>query len=282
MSKIIICSGTRAKVPYHMELTGTNLYSIEELCYYINQNIYMMSPEVFTMELADFMEQQLNLPERANKLRNLIRVRGSLKDLIVCILCSCDYFMEMEIKDLIRVIDEISELTVFQRQKLLADQCLNSGNYIKAKKMYQDILNSPEIQKVTEKEQGSILHNMAVTLLHLYGYDTAVDLFGLAYEHNHNMETLRQYLLALKCAGRNDQYEQELQKLTNGFAMNRLISEEIAKIDVEFQKTREYEILEGINQLRKERKTALYQREVGQLLSKWKETYRQQNVLQER
>ena len=47
MGKLIQCSGCIAKEPYHFRLTKTNVYSIEEVCYYISHNIYMMQEEVF-------------------------------------------------------------------------------------------------------------------------------------------------------------------------------------------------------------------------------------------
>ena len=47
MGKLILCSSVIAKNPYCFPMTKTKVYSIEEVCYYIRNNIYMMQEEVF-------------------------------------------------------------------------------------------------------------------------------------------------------------------------------------------------------------------------------------------
>lgn len=49
MGKLILCSSVIAKNPYCFPMTKTKVYSIEEVCYYIRNNIYMMQEEVFDL-----------------------------------------------------------------------------------------------------------------------------------------------------------------------------------------------------------------------------------------
>ena len=42
MGKLILCSSVIAKNPYCFPMTKTKVYSIEEVCYYIRNNIYMI------------------------------------------------------------------------------------------------------------------------------------------------------------------------------------------------------------------------------------------------
>ena len=55
MGKLILCSSAIAKQPYCFPMTKTKVYSIEEVCYYIRNNIYMMQEEVFDKAFADWM-----------------------------------------------------------------------------------------------------------------------------------------------------------------------------------------------------------------------------------
>ena len=43
MSGYILCQVKRAKLPYYIENISTNIYSIEELCFYFYHNIYPKS-----------------------------------------------------------------------------------------------------------------------------------------------------------------------------------------------------------------------------------------------
>ena len=46
MSNVIVCEGTLAKTPYFVSEDGINLYSIEELCYYLMTNAYLLDDSV--------------------------------------------------------------------------------------------------------------------------------------------------------------------------------------------------------------------------------------------
>lgn len=281
MTRLILCSGKRAETPYHFKMTDVNIYSIEELCFYLYENIYMVTEELFTEELCNFLETELALGERAEKLRGLIRVRGSLKDKVVCVLCSCDYYMEPEIKHLLAIMDEIAGMSQIRRNKLLADKCLSYKNYAQAKRMYLAILDEGEACGLEEKEIGNIYHNLGVIALHLTGFTEAIALFLKAYENNHNTESLHQYLFALRLSTNQEDYHKELERYTNGNAMEHMIREELIKMEAEIAKTNEYKIIMAMEKLRTEGRTALYHREVEQLLNQWKLKYRKQSILRE-
>lgn len=281
MTRLILCSGKRATTPYHFKMSGVNIYSIEELCFYLYENIYMVNQEIFTMELCDFVEKELGLPERAIKLRELLRVHASLKDLVVCILCSCDYYMEPEIKHILHIIDEIEGLPQIKRNKLLADQCLTYKNYAQAKRMYQAILNDTEAASLEEKEVGNIFHNLGIIALHLTGFAEATELFYTAYEHNRSTESLHQYLFALRLTVSQEEYQKEITRFTNGNAMDHMIREELAQMEDKITQTADFKVINALKTLRTDGRSALYYREVEQLLNRWKQKYRQQNILQE-
>ena len=50
MSSLILCNTVKASNPYNFRLTDTNIYTIEELCYYIYNNIYIITEEIFDEE----------------------------------------------------------------------------------------------------------------------------------------------------------------------------------------------------------------------------------------
>lgn len=281
MTRLILCSGKRANTPYHFKITGVNIYSIEELCYYLYENIYMVTEELFTPELCEFIEKELELPERAAKMKEMLKLHAGLKDLVVCVLCSCDYYMESEIKHILHIIDEIAGLSQIKRNKLLADQCLAYKNYAEAKRMYQAILSDTDASTLEDKEIGNIFHNLGIIALHLTGFTEAIDLFYQAYEKNHNTESLHQYLFALRLGSSQEDYQKELGRFTNGNAMDHMIREELASMEERITGTNDYKVIKAMETLRKDGRTALYNREVEQLLNRWKAKYRKQNILQE-
>ena len=56
MSKPILCIGRYAENPYHIEKIGRNVYCIEELCYCIVQNAFLLDEDSFNRELFDWID----------------------------------------------------------------------------------------------------------------------------------------------------------------------------------------------------------------------------------
>ena len=50
MSGLIFCSFQRAAKPFYLESAKQNIYSVEELCYFLQDNIYLLDENIMTPE----------------------------------------------------------------------------------------------------------------------------------------------------------------------------------------------------------------------------------------
>ncbi|HPU63676.1 MAG TPA: hypothetical protein PK304_05940, partial [Mobilitalea sp.] len=154
MGKLILCSGRRTDRPYVLPDSGERIYSIEELCYYIYNNIYSIEEAMFTASLIDWIGKELGLAERAEKLYNLKKQGADLKTLITVVLCSADYYTESEIKKLISVIDEIRAMPSARRRYLKANSYLKRKLYSEAAAEYESLLVSEDAVNLDPKSYG--------------------------------------------------------------------------------------------------------------------------------
>lgn len=198
MGKLIQCSSIIAKKPYLFRLTKTNVYSIEEVCYYIRNNIYMMQEEVFDREFALWLRSELHMDKIAEKLERLIDDHHNIKDIVVTLCCSCDYYEEQEINELIRIMDEIDRLPGYARRKKKGDNYLLCQSYEKAIEEYEKIFESDEILQAGTSVYGNIFHNMAVAFVNMGEFQKASELFLQAYEKNNREESLASCLYCLR------------------------------------------------------------------------------------
>lgn len=198
MGKFILCSGKRAEEPLHIEMTDTVLYTIEELSYYLYQNVYLLADDFFKEPILVWLEQQVGKPELASKLRELNRTNGTLKDKVVSVLCSTDYYSEREMKELITIMTKIEGIPLIKRRKMKADIYVYYGRFAFAAKEYEAILNNTEASILTAEEYGNLLHNYAIVLLYIGSIQEAADKFKEAYQSNQNLESLKEYLMVLK------------------------------------------------------------------------------------
>lgn len=207
MGNLILCSGKKANHPFYFRLTDTKVYTIEELCYYIYENIYVISDELYQYDLVEWLKNEVGMEEISNKLKELIDKKNSLKDIVVSILCSADYYTEKEIKDLIQVIDEIELLSPIRKQKIKADNFLKFHNFKQAMIQYKQVLSSKDAAAFTKEEYGDIEHNLGIVFLHTSSYQDAAEHFINAYLRNNNIESLKQYLYALKLSEADEEIE---------------------------------------------------------------------------
>lgn len=279
MSNMILCKGGRAKNPYHFALTGTNIYSIEELCYYVYNNIYSINEEIFDYKLVDWLKIEVGMDEIALKLSRLIDNKNNLKDIVVSILCSADYYNEQDIKEIIEIIDAISGLPEGMKLKIKADNYLKYGYYSLALKEYESILSSPLCQEISPSAVGDIYHNMGIVKLHTSSYRQAALSFKEAYSKNCQKKSLMSYLTALKLDKADEEFEYEvinyaLSKEEVGAIVQKVIFalEEAKMCD-------EYIEIEKIEHMKGDGRVSQFYKKVDERIDRIKNDYKDRRVL---
>ena len=56
MSGYILCQVKKAEKPFYIENISTNIYSIEELCYYLYNNLYLVDSSLISSKLCTWLE----------------------------------------------------------------------------------------------------------------------------------------------------------------------------------------------------------------------------------
>lgn len=205
----ILAKGKVAEQPYEMPYTGKKVYSIEELCYYIYNNIYTINEDFFQLSLVDWLKEEAGLPELADKLSYMITEEHGLKDLVVTTLCGCDYYQEQEIRQLVHILDEINNLPVFRKKKIKADNYLRAGRYGRSLLEYRKLLHGSFAVNFTPEEYGDILHNQGIAHFYTSSFAEAKDDFKEAFVRNNKKDSLQHYLWILLMEGEEQQFEAE-------------------------------------------------------------------------
>ncbi len=277
MGKVILCTGKTARNPYYFLSTGTRVYTIEELCYYIYHNIETVSEELACPELVDFLRHELGLEERADQLEKLFATHAGIKDIIVLILCSADFYEEEEIRLLLSELDSLNEMTPLQRKKRSADHYLESGQYREAMKAYRNIIYSREPVEMNSIEYGDILHNLAVLYAKTGAFVTAAEEFRAAYERNGNQESLKQYLYALKFSKQDELFDKEIGRVAENRALMEEIENELYAVSENEDNTYDYHELRRIKELKECGRVTDYYKAVDELVGRLKNKYRAEN-----
>ena len=141
MSRVILCSGKRADVPFVMKASGRKVYTVEELCYCLRDELETLDGDTLGRELADFLGRELGLTERAQTLRKLVDEGSELKSRLVVVLCASDLYTAPEINEICEDFEKNLNMTPLLRAKKIADRNLLEGRSKVALSGYRDILS---------------------------------------------------------------------------------------------------------------------------------------------
>ncbi len=196
MSGMILCRSEYSKRPYYIAAIAANIYSIEEMCYFLYNDIYLVGSDFFCEELFCFIERDIKEPELAKHLRFLKEQKAGLAELVLTILRYVDYYSEKEIEDLGNLIEKLDTQNVWIRLKARADSYLSSRRYNRAISNYEDIIYDKQTKELADDFYGDVWHNMGVAYARMFNFSEASKCFYQAYELNHSEESQKMYFTA--------------------------------------------------------------------------------------
>ena len=91
MGRVYLCLGQNAELPYYFEKAKVHIWNIEELCYFIRENAWIMEPELLTKELIDWVAQQCGLPKLAVLLNDSLKEEDCVTAFAACLFSYTGY-----------------------------------------------------------------------------------------------------------------------------------------------------------------------------------------------
>ncbi len=267
MSGFILCRSKYADKPYYINNMAINIYSMEELCYYIYNNIYLIGTDLVDEGLIRYIDEELSETELARQLEFLVSQNAGLSELLITILRSVDYYSESEIAELRAVIDKLDTQNVLQRLKSRADTFLGNRRYKSAIHNYELIVHGKKDITLTDSFYGNVWHNMGVAYSRLFSFAEAVDCYKIAYELNDSEESLKACKAA--CFMANGGYNPD-----GNDEMMFVISKEIETLMDHAPQEMEYKEIREAFALKEEGKVTEYYSTLDGLINRWKSDYR--------
>ena len=197
MGRVILCETKPAKTSYIFPNTKIEIFSYEELCYYIYNNIALISEEYVNLTMFNWIKNELGLYKLSDKLMAIKEKENTdLTDLLTTILTYKEYYSIPEVKDFILRLERMKNLSVPQFRKQQADGYLRYHKYLKALAIYDEILEqNPDIRNA--ELLSSIYHNRAVALANNFELQAALDSYLKSYQLTGNEASLNEYLLLM-------------------------------------------------------------------------------------
>ena len=129
MGAVLICKQEQVKTPYYIESMGVRLYSMEELAYFLYQNIYLVDKRMLGMRLWDWIRTEIGNTDLAERLKKGAEAGSSLQNMVLTILRAVDYYTQEELNELSAKLKVLNTYQEQERLKLRADEYFINGNY---------------------------------------------------------------------------------------------------------------------------------------------------------
>lgn len=270
LGRVQLCIGRYAEKPYFMEKVHVHIYSVEELCYCLIQNVYLIDQEVMDEKLAVWLEEECGLGELAAVLRRVLKEECSISEYVGAILTYTGYGSREDADRTLESIEKGTNLSVYEKRKTRADYFAENGKYVLALKNYDSLLKElPETEKVL---QAQVLHNRGVAYAELFQFQSAAESFRQAYECGGGEPSYISYLAAKRMKMEETEYVDFVAGEDYELSLKvEKLMEDAAK---EFEGTQESRMLFTLKVCKEEDNSVSYYKEVERITDELKEKYR--------
>jgi len=211
MRGYILCQIKRAQLPYYIESISTNIYSIEELCFYLYHNVYLIDKTIINERLCDWIRDELGLPKLYAKLYMHLEKEESMGNFILPIFKEINYLSHTQFKQMQDRISQIESQPEGSRLKLKADYLINNEMYTHAIQSYYFILNSKRNPSLTTHFYASVWSNMGCAYAKLYLFQEAITCFEEAFQLERVMVIYEKYLCALRMTMSEEEFDKKVE-----------------------------------------------------------------------
>lgn len=196
MGNLILCHDRHAAHPYEITRIHSRIFTIEELCYYLCNNLYLIDYTIMNVQLCEWLDEELGMDQLASELRDVLRLRGSVEKFVLTILKASRIYREPEMIRIQNVLEHLKNQKDIERQKYKGDNLLESGEVEEAILVYQAILNEEKDETVDEKFYGRIYAGLGAAYGRLFLYQESARMYDRAYQICGDKSLIKPYLYA--------------------------------------------------------------------------------------
>lgn len=180
MRESLICIGKIGKKGYYFEDTGIQIFSYEELCYYLKRHMICYIHTLPGEDLLVYLRDELGLEKLYKQLIRLMDPEKDQMKYFSTLFREGHYFNEEEIRDILDEYRSLMNAPVYLQRKWMGDLLVSAGRSARAIECYKAALEEHE---VSLEDTGRIYHNAGIAEARLFRFQNAKINFIKAYQH---------------------------------------------------------------------------------------------------
>lgn len=253
MGSLILCHRKRAKHPYEVSRIHKHIYTIEELCYYLCNNLYLIDYTIMNEQLCHWIADELELENMADALINVLRNQGTVEQFVLKVLEEAKIYTPGELAHIQNVLQKLKNQKDVERQKFKADKLMESGELESAILIYISIVNGEWDMSMDKRFYGRVYACLAAAYGKSFLYEEAANMYEKAYKLCEDAGMLESYLYACGKYMPVEEYQKMVRQNQTLLELDNMLAERTTRI--------------------REKKHQKFTRE---LLEEWKNAYRKE------
>lgn len=194
MGSLILCHNKRARQPYEITRVHKKVHTIEELCYYICNNLYLIDHTIMNRRLCDWIESELGMTKLAGDLRDVLLHNSSQEHFILTILKGSYIYGISEINKIQALLEKLKNQKEVERAKFKADSLMRSEEYEDAVLVYLSIVNGMTDETVGKEFYGQVYACLGAAYGRQFLYKEAAGAYKQAVHLYNDADILEAYL----------------------------------------------------------------------------------------
>lgn len=275
MGKVYACVGRYAASPYTIKKACINIYCVEELCYYIENNGFFVDEDFFDNALYSWLEEECDLLTLSKELRRVARTEKKVEAVARHLLEYVHYTSEEDIEATVELIRGNRDMPANEKLKSRADYFLRNEKYGMALKTYEELLT-----RLDERKDLHIMvatyHNIGVVYARMFLFSEATVFFEKAYELSKDEEHMIALLASYRMIMSEQQYLKKITSYADKYRETAILEERRDQALAAFKNSEELKKVELLKGLKKQGNVQEFQRQSAQQVAYIKESYRNQ------
>ena len=276
MGQLLFCSHALAKKPYDIESASLNIYSLEEMSYYLIHNAEFVEMDFVGRTFCDWVRTEIKEEGLACKLEEALEQGVPSYEFARILLEETGYATEAEQQAAMEIFRQLEEKDELSRHKLRADRLLRREKYHCAMEEYRWILQN-QTEETQEAFLGDVSHNLGTAYANLFLFSQAADCYKTAYENNTNPSSKKSELFCLFLADKKEKQSERAKEYGIGTEQLKEYERELEAIkeqlplDENVKKIRN--LYEAYEKGTKEEIKAETKSEIYGIVHKWRQEY---------
>ncbi len=210
MGSLILCHKQRARHPYEIVQTHMRIYTLEELCYYLCNNLYLIDDTIMNLQLCDWLDTELGMTGLAKDLKGKLSLNCSESQFVLAILTSSNIYGASDIGKVESTLEQLQNLRDVEKEKYKADCLMESQAYANASLVYQDILEDDWDESVDKTFYGRVYACLGSAFGRLFLYEDAAEAYREAYQICEEESMLKAYVYCKRKTMSREEFKQLL------------------------------------------------------------------------